>query len=226
MKKIIVAASLAAIGFAVSAFVNPKTSSDVNFEGVVTYSINIDNPQLAAMMQGSAGTFYMKGDKTKFYIDMIVQKITIFSDRKTPDAPIMLMEMGDNKFQIKDDTTKKDDTKDPVIKYTDETKVIAGYTCHKAEVTMTDRSGQTSIVNVYYTEELPYYNGKKSPFKGLKGFPMEYPVKQPIGTLTFSATKVEKQPVSDNIFAVPSGYKLMTMQQIMQEAQNNSDMAK
>jgi len=219
MKKIAITASLAVLGFTITAFVTPKVSGDKPFEGVVTYSVNIDNPQAAAMMQGSSVKVYIKGDKTKTMINMGMQKITIFEDRKNPNNPVKLLEAMDNKYQVKEDPNKKDDAKDPVIKYVDTTKTIAGYTCHKAEVTLTDQQGQSYTSTVYYTEDLPYFTGKKDIFKGLKGFPMEYAMKQQGINISFTATSVDKQAVPDDTFTIPTGYKLMTMEEIMQDVQ-------
>jgi GLPGLI family protein len=220
MKKIALVASLATIGFAVTAFVAPKTSTDSTFEGVITYSISVDNPQAASMMQGSSMTIYVKGDKSKAYSDMGMEKITVFSDKNTPDDAITLLEIMGNKYQLKKDpAAKKDDDKAPDIKYTDDTKQIAGYTCHKATITVTGKDGQTYATDVYYTEEIP--SGGSSQFKGLKGFPLEYAIKQQGMNISFSATKVTKQPVTDDTFVVPSGYKVMTAEEMQADIQKN-----
>jgi len=220
MKKILAVAGLATIGFAVTAFVAPKISTDSSFEGIVTYSISVDNPQAASMMQGSSIKVYMKGDKSKTYSDMGVSKTTVFTDKATPDDPIILLEIMGNKYQLKNDKTKKDDSK-PVIKYTDDAKTIAGYNCHKAEVTTTGQDGQSYTTDVYYTEDLPSYSGSRGQFKGLKGFPMEYSMKQQGMTISMSATTVTKQSVSDDTFTVPSGYKLMTSEEMQADIQKN-----
>ncbi len=220
MRKMILIAGLAIIGFGVTAFVAPKVSSDSNFEGIVTYSMTVDNPQAAAMFQGSSVKIYIKGDKTKTIIDMNIYKRILFADRKSPDDAVTLIESMGNKYQVKSDKTKKDE-KDPVIKYVDGTKTIAGYNCHKAEITVTDDQGQSNVSDVYYTEDIVITPSKTGPFKGLKGFPMEYSVKQQGMTISMSATTVTKQTVSDDTFKVPTGYKLMTPEEIQQDMQKN-----
>jgi GLPGLI family protein len=220
MKKIAIITSLAAIGFAFTAFTAPKTSEDPTFEGVVTYSMNVDNPQAAAMMQGSSVKEYIKGNMNKTCVDAGPSKQTYITDRTKTDSPIILIEIMGNKYQVKTDKTKKED-KDPVIKYTDETKQVAGYTCHKAEITTTDEQGQASATNVYYTEDIKVTPSKNGQFKGLKGFPLEYSMKQQGMNITISATKVEKEAISDDTFAVPAGYKLMTKEEMMQDVQKN-----
>jgi len=220
MKKIAIVASLVAIGFAVTAFVAPTSSEDTTFEGVVTYSMSVDNPQAAAMMQGSSVTMYIKGDMDKTCVDAGPSKQTYITNRSKTDSPIILIEIMGNKYQIKTDKTKKDE-KDPVIKYTDETKQVAGYNCHKAEITVIDEQGQANTSNVYYTEDIKVSPSKNGQFKGLKGFPLEYSMKQQGMNISISATKVDKKPISDDTFAVPTGYKLMTKEEMMQDVQKN-----
>lgn len=223
MKKLIRTASLAAIGFAVTAFVAPNTTPDnQNFEGVVTYSVSVDNPQLAASM-GTSVKVYIKGSKTKTIQDGQISR-TIFADRSTTDQPTVLLDIMGNKYQLKNDPKKKED-KDPVIKYVDGTKTILGYTCHKAEITSTDMQGQPSTFDVYYTEDITTPPAKSGPFKSLKGFPLEYSTTQQAmdAKITFTATKIDKQTVPDNTFTIPSGYKLMTMDQIRDDLQKNAN---
>ena len=222
MKKIAFVASLAIIAFAVTAFIAPKVSTGgTAFEGVVTYSISVDNPQAATMTQGSSMKVYLKGDKTKTMIDMGMSKQIMITDKKTPDDPIILLEIMGNKYQLKKDKIKKDEAKDPEINYGDETKQIAGYTCHKAQITVTDEQGQATTTDVYYTEALPAYEGKSGQFKGLKGFPLQYAIKQQGMNILMAATSVDKQSVSDDTFTVPSGYKLMTPEEMQADLQKS-----
>jgi len=221
MKKIAFIASLAVVGFGVSAFVAPKASTDDTFEGVVTYTISVDNEQAASMMQNASIKTYIKGDKTKTVSDMGVYKNTTIADRSKSDDPIILIDAMGNKYQLKSDPTKKKDDKDPVIKYTDDTKKIAGYNCHKAEITVTDDQGQSYTTNIYYTEDIVTPPAKSGQFKGLKGFPLEFSIKQQGMNMVLSATNVTKQSVSDDTFTVPSGYKLMTREEMQADIQKN-----
>jgi hypothetical protein len=68
---------------------------------------------------------------------------------------------------------------------------------------------------------LPPYAGGYGQFKGLNGFPLEYNMTQRGMNLSLSATKVEKQSVSDDTFKVPSGYKLMTQEEMQADIQKN-----
>ncbi len=221
MKKIALAASLATLAFAVTAFVAPKTSEDDKFEGVITYSISIDNQQYAQMFAGSSVKVYVKGTKTKTVSNMTMMNRTEISDNSSDAKPIVLIDAGGNKYQVKNNDTAKSTTKDPDIKYVDGTKEIAGYTCKKAQVTVTSKTGETTTADVYYTEKIPAFEGKNGQFKGLKGCALEFSVAQQGINMTMTATEVKKQSVPDDAFTVPKGYKLMSMQEIMADMQKN-----
>jgi len=221
MKKLALVASIATIGFASTAFVAPKSTTENSFEGIVTYSITTDNEQANASMQNSSVKVYIKGDKSKSIMDMGMYKVITITDEKKPDDPIILSEVMGNKYQIKTDKTKKDKNQDPTIKYMDDTKQVAGYACHKAEVTMSDKTGQSVVATVYYTQDLPAYPGGSGEFKGLKGFPLEYTMQQQGINITMTATKVDKQSVTEDTFTVPSGYKLMTTEEMQADLQKN-----
>jgi GLPGLI family protein len=103
----------------------------------------------------------------------------------------------------------------------DDTKKIAGYVCHKAEMTITVQE-QSSTTTVYYTEELVTEPIKGGMFKGLKGFPLEYSMPRGGVMVTYSATKVSKESLTDDTFkAHVSGYKPMTYEEIMADVQKN-----
>ncbi len=216
MKKILCAVSITIAAFALSAFIAPISTSDNSFEGVITYSVSSDDPQAATLLQTSSMKIYIKGDKAKMASNLGMQKRTVFMDMRNPDKPVVLLELLGYKYQVKDDTTKP---REPIIKYTDETKTIAGYTCHKAVITVTDKQGETYNTDVYCTEQLPSFFSKNSQFKGLKGFPLKFSQKQQGVFVSFSATTVDKQTLSDDVFVIPPGYKLMTAAQIQQDIQ-------
>lgn len=212
MKKITFLASIAIVGFAVSAFVSPNLSDDKGeFEGVVTYSINVSDPQYAPSV-GNSLKVYIKGSKSKTVQEGGFTKMS-FGDTNKPNNQVTLIDIMGSKYLIKNDTTKKD-TSTPVVKYEDATKKIAGYACHKAEVTTTVQ-GQAVTVTVYYTEDIVSKTNNYGSFKGLKGFPLEYAASQSGITVTYTATKVSKESLTDDIFKPHvSGYKPVTAEEL------------
>ena len=158
MKKIVKIISVAVVGFMLFAFTN-MPAADSSFEGVITYSIKLGGdvpPQAASMMQGATFKIYIKGDKTRTEFSSGMGKQIGIGDRKTKQS-VSLSDMMGRKVEIKIDGTKPNkDDKTPEIKYLDDTKTIAGYTCKHAQVTVTGKSGDNSTTDVFYTDQLPY----------------------------------------------------------------------
>jgi GLPGLI family protein len=219
MKKIVATAFLTVIGFAVTVVGQAKTDGS-NFEGIVTYSINASDPQYSAMV-GTSLKQYIKGTKSKQVQDGMFSKMR-FDDYSKTNSEIVLIDAMGSKYLLKTDTTKKEaDTAAPDIKYIDGTKKIAGYTCKKAQVTITVQD-QTVTTTVYYTEDITIDPKVPLAFKGLKGFPLEYSVSAQGMEITFSASKVSKESIPDDTFkAHVSGYKPMTYEEIMADVQKN-----
>jgi len=196
-----------------------KDKKEKAFEGTVTYGLNFDGsnlpPDAMTMLNGAEAVSYIKGDKRRTELNMAIQSTTSIMDAKAKTV-VTLMDIMGQKYLIRstaDDIKKEEaDMPEQTIKYTDETKDIAGYTCKKAEVTVKSKDGKEETVNVYYTTEIPT-SDLKTIYKGLNGFPMEYTVNQGPVKMTFTAKSVSKDPVPDNKFDIPTdgSYKEVTM---------------
>jgi GLPGLI family protein len=209
MKKI---ASLILVATLASA---TTTIAQSGFDGVITYDVSADggaNPQAAQMMQGATFQIFFSHstNRTKSIMKFAMGTQTSIING---DTIVSLMDMGPRKMEskmAKSDLKKYNhQTQDPDIKYTDETKQIAGYACKKAVITTTGKDGQPQTVDVYYTDQLPSYEGKDGEYKGLKGFPLEFTSINRGMTIKFSASSVKKQALSDDTFAIPDGYQMM-----------------
>ncbi len=194
------------------------------FEGVITYGINIDgseNPQMAQMMQNYTIKTYMKGGKSRTETNMGMMNSITITDIQKPKEPIVLIDMMGSKYQLKIDQNdlKQAESNKPVIKYLSGTKSIAGYDCKEAQIMMTDaKSGNKTTSDVYYTDQLPYNNDAyENHFQGLKGFPLSYSMSQNGMNFSFTAKTVQKQSVPDSLFNVPAGYKLATKEEMQKE---------
>jgi len=216
MKKIIAASFLIALIAIVLSF-NVTTT----FEGSVTYAISFEGsglpPEALAMFKGSEAISYIKGDKRRMDMNMPMQSTISISDAKSKTVSTYMDIMG-MKYLIKmtEADLKKEEATAPEmkIKYTEETKDVAGYKCKKAEVTIKTKEGKEETLNVFYTEEIPT-SDVKSVYKGLKGFPLEYVINQKGMKMQFTATKVSKETIPDSKFEISKeGYTETTMDEL------------
>lgn len=210
---------------AVAAITSLSFTGTADFEGKIVYTVDLSGanlpPQAKSMMAGSKSTIFLKGTKSRTEMDMGMQKTISIYDSKT-NTSITLMEVMGNKYKLKADDKKTE--KNPKIKVnvTSETKIIAGYACKKAEVTMMDDKGNSTMNIIWFTEEISNRMNTTSEngyqFKDIKGMPLEYEVKAQNGmVMKMTATSVVKETVPDNKFDVPAGYKEMTAEEMQKD---------
>ncbi len=185
-------------------------------EGSVVFSITMtDNdldPQIASMMPKEM-TLTFKGDKSKTDMKMGMGTIIVLYDDKAKFATTLMDMMGQKTaIKISEADMEKEKGKQPktTVKNLEETKVICGYTCHKAELTI---EGEKEKQIVYYTKDIVAKNSQaqKGGLKGLDGFPMEYVISMQGMGMKMTAKTVSKDKLEDAVFKIPEGYKEMTM---------------
>jgi GLPGLI family protein len=218
MRKLLFSFAAAACLVAAMAFMPVPGKS---FEGVISYDVSIQSaslpPEVIAMMKGSEMKTYTNGEKSRIELNFAMTQSVTILDHKAKTS-VRLIDLMGKKYMIKtkDDDAPKDAPK-MEIKYVDGTKVIAGYNCKKAEMTITDKDNVKHTYEVYYTPDLPYYGNFKNGIKGLKGFPMEYSIHSPESDMSmhFTVKSVIKESVSADKFIVPEGYKETTEEEMM-----------
>lgn len=190
------------------------------FKGILTYTITYDGTwDAATLSQQPTETKVMilgKFSKT----EMIAPGATIENITNGNDSSqIVLLDipMLGEKYYMK--TTKEKvlesmtENKVPEIVYSEETKVIAGYTCNKAEYITEDEYGDKKTTPVYYSTAIggPELNFGGQ-FTGLKGFPMEYVMETDEGKITFAVTtaQVKKVKLKETDFFIPTDYTELT----------------
>ena len=181
------------------------------FEGHIEYAIKyVEMPEeMKGFESMLPSTMHMriKGKKARIEQDVLggSQVVVADDDNKTG---FVLMDMMGQKIAVqlsKEEFEAEEEQKEkPQIKYLEETKTVAGYTCHKAMVT--DANGTTTL---WYTKELGMFKHKD--YETLDGFPLEYETAQNNMHLNMQATVVEKGSVADNLFTIPDGYQVMSM---------------
>ena len=192
------------------------------FEGIVTYSVSFDQsalpPEALAMFKGAETITSIKADKCRVDMNMPMQSSSFIMDNKNKNI-VSLMDIMGKKYLIRmnEPAIKKEQDSAPetVIKYKEETKMIAGYNCKKAEVTLIE--GESEIVEVFFTEEIPS-NDINPIYKGLKGFPLEYSINQGGMQMKFTAKNVSKEKVADSKFDIPKEGYIETTAEELQNA--------
>ena len=173
----------------------------------ITYSMKMENNPAAAIMGDMQITVYAKNGK--ILTDMSGQMAS--SKTLVTDAgSLTLMNAMGQKFFVKTGApAHPDGNAKPDIKYTTQTKQIAGYTCTKAFLLVKKSTGGADTAVFWYTEKLPLVAfGKEADlYKGLKGMPLEYSVTTPEVKLTVTAVTVSTSPIADSVFALSTqGY--------------------
>ena len=187
-----------------------------SFEGKIDYKMSYKN--LPAEMQGMEDmlpknqTIWIKGSKSRYEQKMTQMSTIVISDADDGTSTI-LMELMGQKYKLAMAKEEMDDLIGsqaiPKITYVDGTKVIAGYTCKKAEVEMDGFDGKAIF---YYTEEIPPVQVKGMEALALKGMFMAYEASTQGMTISIEVNNIDKGPVSDDKFIVPDGYTDMPAQ--------------
>lgn len=209
MKRILAFLALTAIVVAWSQTVSAQAKP---FKGIVTYSIAYSGEIDAATMaqQPKTMTISIMENQTKMTLPIGPIQLDVITNGDKKESITLIDMMGQKKY-YKTTTAEIDEEMNknggPVIRYLDETKTIAGFTCKKAEYVTKNDDDEEVVTTVFYCEELggelANYGGS---FTGLKGFPMEYTVSQSNIVTTFTATEVAKGKVKATDFMVPTDY--------------------
>jgi hypothetical protein len=198
-----------------------------NKEGFILYDMKIEGlpPEQAAMMGDMETKVTFKEGKSLTELNSMMFTQQIFADE---NGMLMLMEQMGNKYAIKqtkaemdkEEAKMKDKPADPKIEYVNETKMIAGYECKKAIVTMVDKDKKENKVEIWYSDkfENPNKEGKgrgMSVMKGLKGVPFEYSTTMGPMKIKMVAKEASTEAVPDSKFVLSTdGYKMMTMEEL------------
>jgi GLPGLI family protein len=192
-----------------------------SFEGIITYKISYPDTKATESQMAmfpKMATVFVKGSSTKTEIKTQMGDQVEITDFATKTKVSLIDAMG-QKYAIKStaEEIEKENAKEPAptVEVTKETKVIAGYTCKKAIVSVND-DGTVTKFDVYFTNELgPKEANFDNPlYKDIDGVMMEFSMKTPQITMVFSATSVEKKSISGKEFEIPSEYKVITKEEL------------
>ncbi|MEI6455417.1 MAG: hypothetical protein WCO93_03940 [bacterium] len=218
MKKTMIFFVLLAFTFS---FYSLNAVSGKPFEGVITYKITYPDSKFTESQMAmfpKIFTVTVKGQKslTELSTSMGNQREIVDYVEKTKVA---LIDMMGQKYAIRQtlqDIEKENaKTAKPAIKLTPDTKIIAGYSCKKAIVTVDD-NGTKYTYEIYYTNELGSgnMNFDNPLYKDIDGVLMEFSMNTKQLIMKFMVTNVEKKIVSSSLFEIPSDYKLTTQEEL------------
>jgi GLPGLI family protein len=191
------------------------------FEGVITFKITYPENKFSESQMAMFPkilTVSIKGTKSRTDMQMSGMNTVEITDYNDKTKVALLNIMG-QKYAIRQTAAEIEkemaESGVPSVELSAETKVIAGYTCKKAVVTVND-DGVKSTYEVYYTNELgnrivnfdsPYY-------KDIDGVLLEFSLKNRDVNMQFTATSVEKKGLSSKDFEIPSDYVLTTQEEL------------
>jgi hypothetical protein len=198
-----------------------KAYPQKSFEGLITYKITYpDNTFTESQMAmfPKILTVSIKGEKSRTDIQTGMGNTIEISDYTTKTKTTLLDMMG-QKFAIRstwEEIQKEMETEAKgQVQMTGESKMIAGYNCKKAIVTVDDK-GTKYTFDVFYTSELgPQAANFDNPvYKDIDGVLLEFSMHTPQFTMKFTASAVEKKSVSSKDFEIPQDYTLTTKEEL------------
>jgi hypothetical protein len=189
-----------------------RRSENAITEGVIEYKASVinENHPLASFAPSTA-TVKIKNDK--WILEMSTMGIfnIYFScnlENKTLAQMIKYMDIKNACVENDSMLIEENNKYKLTFKETNETKMIAGYKCKK--VIATKVSDPSVTFDVYYTPDIGSENSNElTPYKELKGMPLDYRVLRLGLEMHFVATCVKSEEIKDSDFDVPSYYKIL-----------------
>jgi hypothetical protein len=187
-------------------------ASMAQFEGKMTMTIKVttEDPEMqqAAQYMPTEMIIFTKGSKSRIETNTMMGSTIILSDTLAKVGYVCMDMMG-NKIAMAmpyDEMESEEAVSDMQIKYLNETKMVAGYKCKKAIITMKVEN-QEVLQTVWYCEEIQ--NTNRDMYK-LKGMPMEYEMDMEGMNVSYVVSNVSKEKIADTMFDVPAGYTVTT----------------
>lgn len=181
------------------------------FSGIVVYDVKYEGTLEPAMLSQLPTEITTKISGNKMKVEtaqsgMFMTQIVNGDDKKLS----IIYEMGPQKIYVtlsdEELKLKNTETPKPVIKLLTETKLIAGYTCKKAEIISKNEYDEETISYVFYSEELgnKAINFGNKEMEEIEGLPMEYNVVTEEFSQIFTVKEVKVQKIKDTEFMIPA----------------------
>jgi len=175
----------------------------------VTFSISGNDPSTAKDLAGAVKTLYIRGKLSRVDISNSSYQQSVIYNGTTGDA-VILQQVGANKYisrlSAEKWSLKNSHYQGTKFNFLDETKTILGYECKKGTATLKDGC---SFTFYYVPSILPSATENPYQFKEIPGFVLEYEIteKNTASTITYTANKINFNPVPESKFDIPTtGY--------------------
>ena len=182
-------------------------------EGVIEFEISYPATEAGDLMAGLLPremTLKFKDGKTigELSAGMGVFKTALIADPETRTVHQLLKIMS-KKYVLELDSNEihqlYGELPEMKVHFTDETKEIAGYKCHKAVVTF--KNNIKEEFSIFYTNDIDIEDSNWcTPFNEISGVLLEYHVRKYNYEMKLTAIKVTKIDIDDADFIVPSDY--------------------
>jgi hypothetical protein len=214
-----------AISFSFTGLAQPIQTAHIKYEMSINADGQEEMKQMASLMGNSIMDVYFTEWKQRVDMSMMGGMIVtkMFYDKQM-NKSIMLQEMMGQKFKIKLDDQKIQDSKrkdsdspklsPKVTLDKKDRKKIQGYDCYKATAAI-ENNGQKVLITCYITDQInsPHSIIKEADEISFGGFPLEYTLDMATMKILVTAKEIDKN-VNSSIFEVPtSGYKEMTLEE-------------
>lgn len=195
------------------AFFTFTASAFAQFEGKITMKMEAlelpaEYEPMRSMFESTIVT-YVKGKKTRTEATTAMTGTTITISDADKKETVTCMDMMGQKMATKttyEESEKAAEEANTKFKQLDETKTIAGYKCKKG-IYSAEAAGEVQEIEVWYTEDII---NAKADMREIPGMPMEMIMSVQGIKLRYIVTDVEKEKVPASQFEIPSGYRLVS----------------
>lgn len=179
-------------------------------ECTINYAVETDSANSKNFLATATKAVYIKANDSRTDLVSPSFSQTILYDKASGNA-VVLREIGNNKLITKLSKTqwleKNKKYEGATIARFSDTKIILGYECKKATITLRDGS----VTQVYYTTAFaPSVREYEYNLKDIPGLVLEYESEEGSNKVKYIAKKIDLSPVPSSKFDVPtSGYRIL-----------------
>ena len=203
--------------------------SDKISEGYIEYDVQYLGDSIDRFIQSflpDKMKIKFKNHNTKNTLKCMSGLFTITNIKKYKKSTnITLVNFIDKKYKYiesnKDPSLFFQQRPDIIIKHTDSTKQIAGYTCKESKIIYpTKKLNNNQQFSIYHTDKIDIKGfNKQTPFESIDGVLLEFQLLFYGIPMKFTATKVTGKEIPAKEFKVPGNYKRInrkTMKEIIE----------